>query len=158
MGTQVHLGTSVLSRGSIIFSQTTTNCLNIILWRHFDHLWLPYCRLDSPWTFSVSSTLSFNTSISFLSVSSFVFTSVPVQWDIPSGKLQHIQSQLSNEHFHAPSIWMIGEVLIADLPYRCSVLSSCFCRDTFSSKTTLNCSRRLNYDIHGRSLIKTVLR
>lgn len=30
---------------------------------HLAHLWRPCCRRDSPWTFSVSFTLSFNPSI-----------------------------------------------------------------------------------------------
>lgn len=92
--TQVHLGTAVLYRGSVILSQTTTvsmlYCGDILLSR------LPYRRLNSRWTFSISSTLSFNPSISFLSASTSVFTSVLEQWAIPSGKLQ---TQLSKEHF-----------------------------------------------------------
>lgn len=61
--------------------------------------------------------------------------------------------EVSHQHFYAPSIWVIGELLLVHRRYRRSKLSSCFCRDTFSSRTILNCSLRLDY---GRVVIKSV--
>lgn len=61
--------------------------------------------------------------------------------------------EVSHQRFYAPSIWVIGELLLVHRRYRRSILSSCSCRDTFSSRTILNCSLRLDY---GRVLLERV--
>lgn len=58
----------------------------------------------------------------------------------------------ANGHFHAPSIWTTGELLVS-LKCRRSKPSSCFCKEAFSPRTFLNCPLRLDW---GRVLIKTV--
>lgn len=122
--TQVHLGTSVLHRGRIIVSQTAKNCLYVSTsyspvtsllqkGQSLDFLCLLHSLLQS-----------FDP---FLSASTCVFTSVPVQRDTPSRKPPHIQSDSPTSTSHLNDWW------------------------------SFNCSWRPNSDIHGRSLIKTVL-
>lgn len=104
---------SVWHRGRIIFSQTATKCLYILLTFDF-----PTAEGDSPWTLSFICLLysllqSFDP---FLSASTCVFTSVPVQWDTPSGKPPHIQSQLSNKHL--PSERLVKFQLLVETQLR----------------------------------------
>ena len=47
--------------------------------------------------------------------------------------------------FPVPFICSMGETLIRDLRYCCSSLISCFCRPTFSSRTSLSCCCRPAY-------------